>query len=66
MSPTPPLPADFPDMGGMFFKAGGLKFDPQFIKPPAGYKGSDQIDFTNKATTTLDGNKAGSPAPAVV
>ena len=35
-------------MGGMFFKAGGLNFDPQRIKPPAGYKGSDQIDFTAK------------------
>jgi NNP family nitrate/nitrite transporter-like MFS transporter len=36
----------FPDKGGMFVKAGGLgKYDPQIIKPPEGYGGTDKMDF---------------------
>jgi NNP family nitrate/nitrite transporter-like MFS transporter len=37
----------FPDSGGMFFKAGALKYDPQLIKPPADYRGADSMDYTN-------------------
>ena len=38
------------DSGGMFFKAGGLgKYDPQIIKPPAGYRGADVMDYAAAA-----------------
>jgi NNP family nitrate/nitrite transporter-like MFS transporter len=43
----------FPDQGGMIVKAGGWAYDPQCIKPPAGYKGSDEI--------TLDYHKPDPP-----
>merc|ERR1712066_147356 len=39
----------FPDAGGLFFKAGSLSYDPQRIKPPADYKGSD-VDFSSKVS----------------
>ena len=42
----------FPEMGGMLFKAGSIKYDPQCIKPPEGYKGSDEITVTDKITVT--------------
>ena len=45
----------FPDQGGMLVKAGGWAYDPQRIKPPAGYKGSDEI--------TLDFHKPDQPTP---
>ena len=35
----------FPDMGGMFFKAGSISYDPQIIKPPANYRGSDSLNY---------------------
>ena len=36
----------FPEHGGMWVKAGGLGgYDPQIIKPPEGYRGSDSMDF---------------------
>ena len=35
----------FPDSGGMLCKAGGCAYDPQRIKPPEGYKGSDEIEL---------------------
>lgn len=36
----------FPDQGGMLFPAGGMgKYDPQIIKPPADYRGSDSMDY---------------------
>ena len=35
----------FPDTGGMLFKAGALKYDPQIVKPPADYKGADVMDY---------------------
>ena len=36
----------FPDKGGMLVKAGGLgSYDPQIIKPPADYRGSDSMDY---------------------
>jgi len=41
----------FPDMGGMLCKSGALAYDPQRIKPPKGYKGSDEIAITNTSTT---------------
>jgi len=33
----------FPTMGGMFFKAGSLRYDPQRVKVPEGYRGTDVI-----------------------
>ena len=42
----------FPEHGGMFHKAGALKYDPQCIKPPAGYRGSDAMDYSAKSTET--------------
>ena len=36
----------FPELGSMLFPAGGLgKYDPQIIKPPADYRGSDSMDY---------------------
>merc|ERR1711970_602069 len=38
------MPVYLPEHGGMFFKAGGLgSYDPQIIKPPEGYRGSDSV-----------------------
>ena len=38
----------FPDMGGMLVGAGGMPcYDPQIIKPPAGYRGADSMDYDN-------------------
>ena len=42
----------FPEHGGMFHKAGALKYDPQCIKPPAGYRGADAMDYGAKSTST--------------
>ena len=54
-------------MGGMFVKAGGLNFDPQIIKPPAGYKGSDQIELnTDKAKAATAGSLSPSSTPGQV
>mmetsp|Transcript_5679 Transcript_5679/g.13152 ORF Transcript_5679/g.13152 Transcript_5679/m.13152 type:complete len:619 (-) Transcript_5679:531-2387(-) len=36
----------FPDMGGMLFKAGSLKYDPQRVKVPEGYRGADVLDHS--------------------
>jgi len=33
----------FPEHGSMFFKKGAISYDPQFIKPPAGYRGADDL-----------------------
>ena len=35
----------FPDAGGMLFAAGKLKYDPQIIKVPAGYRGADSMNY---------------------
>jgi NNP family nitrate/nitrite transporter-like MFS transporter len=35
----------FPEHGSMLFKAGSLPYDPQIIKPPADYRGSDSMDY---------------------
>mmetsp|Transcript_72302 Transcript_72302/g.143487 ORF Transcript_72302/g.143487 Transcript_72302/m.143487 type:complete len:191 (-) Transcript_72302:23-595(-) len=35
----------FPEHGGMVVRKGSLKYDPQLIKPPAGYRGADQMDY---------------------
>ena len=36
----------FPEEGGMLVGPGGLgKYDPQIIKPPAGYRGADSMDM---------------------
>jgi len=45
----------FPDQGGMLFKAGGLgSYDPQRIKPPADFRGADQIDYSAQQSSTSD------------
>ena len=55
----------FPEHGGMLIPKGALKsYDPQIIKPPAGYRGADSMDFENaekvmaeqqgKSTTKID------------
>ena len=54
----------FPEMGGMLFKAGSIKYDPQLIKPPAGYKGSDEI--TIKAAPDAEQGVKETPAQAEV
>ena len=38
----------FPDMGSMFFPAGSLSYDPQRIKPPAGYRGADSLQYNKE------------------
>jgi NNP family nitrate/nitrite transporter-like MFS transporter len=44
LSCTMVMPVYFPEHGGMFFKAGALgSYDPQIIKPPAGYRGADSV-----------------------
>ena len=37
----------FPESGGMLFKAGAIKYDPQLIKPPAGYRGADSMNYAD-------------------
>jgi NNP family nitrate/nitrite transporter-like MFS transporter len=38
----------FPDQGGMWVPKGGLgSFDPQLIKPPSDYRGSDSVVYDN-------------------
>lgn len=40
----------FPKEGGMLFKPGGLgTYDPQRWKPPADFRGADQMDYQNVA-----------------
>merc|ERR1712054_686338 len=40
----------FPDKGGMLVPAGGLgSYDPQLVKPPAGYRGADAMDYSKSA-----------------
>lgn len=49
----------FPDMGGMFVKAGALgSYDPQIIKPPSHYRGADSMDFANHQTSGTNKVKA--------
>jgi len=54
----------FPDQGGMLFPKGGLgSYNPQLIKPPADYRGSDSIvldkvDLDKKPTSTTTETKA--------
>ena len=49
----------FPDKGGMFFAAGGMgSYDPQIIKPPEGYKGSDEISIATKPAEPAEADKA--------
>lgn len=42
----------------MFTKAGALKYDPQLIKPPQGYRGADSMDYANATTTPKDASDA--------
>ena len=42
----------FPEEGGGLAGRGGWgSFDPQLIKPPAGYRGADSMDYSAAATT---------------
>ena len=41
----------FPEHGSMFFPKGALKYDPQLIKPPAGYLGADFLDLSKLGVT---------------
>ena len=54
----------FPEMGGMLFKPGSIKYDPQCIKPPQGYKGSDEI--TIKADSPKEKSTATSTTSSAV
>ena len=46
----------FPDKGSIFFPAGGLgSYDPQIIKPPADYRGSDSMDYEAAKKKTQEG-----------
>merc|ERR1719502_1658784 len=48
----------FPDAGGMLFPAGGLgSYDPQLIKPPTDYRGSDSMDFAAVQGQGKEGEK---------
>merc|ERR1719169_225424 len=50
LSCTMVMPVYFPEHGGMFFKAGALgSYDPQIIKPPQGYRGSDSVIMEGEA-----------------
>ena len=40
----------------MLLPKGSINYDPQLIKPPAGYTGSDVMDF-DAAKKSLEGNK---------
>merc|ERR1712028_299204 len=42
----------FPDLGGMLLKPGAIKYNPQLIKPPAGYLGADVLNLDGLKTAT--------------
>jgi len=44
----------FPDMGSMLTKAGAFKYDPQIIKPPAGYLGADVLNLDGLKTADTE------------
>ena len=44
----------FPDMGGMLFKPGAIKYNPQLIKPPAGYLGADVLNLDGLKKTDTE------------
>ena len=39
-----------PDLGGMLLKPGAIKYNPQLIKPPAGYLGADVLNLDGLKT----------------
>ena len=41
----------------MFHKAGALAYDPQFIRPPAGYRGADAISYGDGEARPPHGTK---------
>ena len=47
----------WPEYGGMLFKPGQIKYDPQIIKPPAGYRGADAMDFDSVVDAAADDKK---------
>ena len=48
----------FPESGGMLFKAGAIKYDPQVIKPPADYRGADSMNYDDAIVTPRGENAA--------
>ena len=44
----------FPDMGGMLLKQGAIKYNPQLIKPPAGYLGADVLNLDGLKTAETE------------
>ena len=44
----------FPDMGGMLLKPGAIKYNPQLIKPPAGYLGADVLNLDGLKTADTE------------
>ena len=36
----------FPEHGSMITRAGAMRYDPQLVKPPAGYRGADLMDYS--------------------
>ena len=44
----------FPDMGGMLLKKGAIKYNPQLIKPPAGYLGADVLNLDGLKTADTE------------
>ena len=44
----------FPDQGGMLVKAGGIRYNPQLIKVPDGYRGSDEITINGSDVIRTD------------
>ena len=44
----------FPDMGSMLTKPGAIKYDPQLIKPPAGYLGADVLNLDGLKTADAE------------
>ena len=52
----------FPEHGSMLTKAGSITcYDPQLIKPPAGYRGADSMDYSRAA----DAGSKTSPLQAI-
>jgi NNP family nitrate/nitrite transporter-like MFS transporter len=44
----------FPDLGGMLLKPGAIKYNPQLIKPPAGYLGADVLNLDGLKTADTE------------
>jgi len=58
------FPGEGKDSGSMLFKSLG-KYDPQLIKPPAGYRGADSMDYAS-AKANAEKQAAAKPAEPVI